>query len=159
MKQKYVILKNTKKNELIIREFAELNKDAFTLMCEETFHDKLVESAIRKGRQPLIAILRTKNMYPNAIYAAKIAEEVVNLYKSKDADSMELYFDDKEISTEGRDAAEPLDDNESESVEVEIDELLDDDASESTYDDNEIDDITIPIEVVDPDSVNTDDEK
>ncbi len=156
MKQKYVILKNTKKNELIIKEFAELNKNAFTLMCEETFHDKLVKSAISKGSQALIAILRTKNMYPNAIYAAKIAEEVVNLYKSKDVDSMELYFDDKEILTEGRDATEPLDDNESESVEVEIDELLDDDASESTYEDNEIDDITIPGQIADSDAADAD---
>ncbi len=149
MKQKYLILKNDEKNELIIKEFAELNKDAFTLMCEETFHDKLVESAINKGSQALIATLRTKNMYPNAIYAAQIAAEVVNLYKSKDADSMELYFDDKEIVTEGRDAPEPLDDSESESVE--IDELLEDDVSES-IDDNEIDDKIIPIRVADSDA-------
>jgi hypothetical protein len=153
MKQKYVILKNTKKNELIIKEFAELNKDAFTLMCEETFHDKLVESAINKGSQALMATLRTKNMYPNAIYAAQIAEEVVNLYKSKDADSMELYFDDKEIVTEGRDALEPLDDSASESVE--IDELLEDDVSES-IDDNEIDDIIIPIKAADSDAADAD---
>lgn len=151
MKQKYLILKNNKKNELIIREFTELNKNTFTLMCEETFDDKLVKSAINKGSQALIATLRTKNMYPNAICAAKIAEEVVNLYKSKDADSVELYFDDKEILTKGRDDPEPLDDSASESVE--IDELLEDDTAYPT------DDITIPIEVADPDSVNTDDEK
>ena len=78
MKQKYVILKNNKENELIIKEFAELNKDTFTLMCEETFHDKLIESAINKGSQALIATLRTKNMYPNGIYAAKIAEEAAH---------------------------------------------------------------------------------
>ena len=153
MKQKYVILKNTKKNELIIKEFAELNKDAFTLMCEETFHDKLVKSAIKKGSQALIATLRTKNMYPNTIYAAQIAAEVVNLYKSKDADSMELYFDDKEIVTEGRDAPEPLDDSESESVE--IDELLEDDVSES-IDDNEIDAKIIPIRAADSDDADAD---
>jgi hypothetical protein len=153
MKQKYVILKNTKKNELIIKEFAELNKDAFTLMCEETFHDKLVESAINKGSQALMATLRTKNMYPNAIYAAQIAEEVVNLYKSKDADSMELYFDDKEIVTEGRDAPEPLDDSASESVE--IDALLEDDVSES-IDDNEIDAKIIPIRAADSDDADAD---
>ena len=153
MKQKYVILKNTKKNELIIKEFAELNKDAFTLMCEETFHDKLVESAINKGSQALIATLRTKNMYPNAICAAQIAAEVVNLYKSKDADSMELYFDDKEIVTEGRDAPEPLDDSESESVE--IDALLEDDVSES-IDDNEIDAKIIPIRAADSDDADAD---
>lgn len=151
MKQKYLILKNNKKNELIIREFVELNKSAFTLMCEETFDDKLVKSAINKGSQALIATLRTKNMYPNAICAAKIAEEVVNLYKSKDADSVELYFDDKEILTKGRDDPEPLDDSASESVE--IDELLEDDAAYPT------DDITTSIEIADPDSVNTDDEK
>ncbi len=35
---------------------------------------------------------------------------------------------------------------------MEIDELLDDDASESTYDDNEIDDITIPVKIADSDA-------
>jgi hypothetical protein len=153
MKQKYVILKNTKKNELIIKEFAELNKDAFTLMCEETFHGELVESAINKGSQALIATLRTKNMYPTAICAAQIAEEVVNLYKSKDADSMELYFDDKEILTKGRGSPEPLDDSESESVE--IDELFEDDVSES-IDDNEIDELIIPIKAADSDAADVD---
>ena len=154
MKQKYVILKNNKKNELIIKEFSELSKDAFTLTCEETFHGKLVESAINKGSQSLIATLRTKHMYPTGICAAKIAEEVINLYKSKNADSTELYFDDKEILTEYRDAPEPLDDGKSELVE--IDELLEDDASESTYDDNDIDDIIIPIKISDSDAADAD---
>ena len=155
MKQKYVILKNNKKNELIIKEFAELNKDTFTLTCEETFHDKLVESAINKGSQALIATLRTKHMYPTGICAAEIATEVTNLYKSKDADSVELYFDDKETLTKDRNTPKPLDDSESESVE--IDELLEDDDSESTYDDNDIDDIIIPINVADSDADDEDD--
>jgi hypothetical protein len=154
MKQKYVILKNNKKNELIIKEFAELNKDAFTLTCEETFHGELVQSAINKGSQALIATLRTKHMYPTGICAAKIAEEVINLFKSKDTDSVELYFDDKEILTKDRDIPEPLDDSESESVE--IDELLEDDASESTYDDNDIDDIIIPLKAADSDAADAD---
>lgn len=155
MKQKYVILKNNEKNELIIQEFAELDKDAFTLTCEETFHDELVESAINKGSQALIATLRTKHMYPTGICAAKIAEEVINLYKSKDADFTELYFDDKEFLPKGRGAPKPLGDRESESVE--IDELLEDDDSESTYDD-EIDDIIIPINVADSDADDADNE-
>ena len=154
MKQKYVILKDNKKNEFIIKEFAELNKDAFTLTCEETFHGKLVESAINKGSQALIATLRTKHMYPNAICAAKIAEEVINLYESKDDDSMELYFDDKEILTSDRDVPEPFDD--SESKVAEIDELLEDDDTESTYDDNDIDNIVIPINVADSDAADAD---
>ena len=154
MKQKYVILKNNEKNELIIKEFSELNTDAFTLMCEETFHDELVESAINKGRQALIATLRTKHMYPTGICAAKIAEEVINLYKSKDADSTELFFDDKEFLTEGRrNAPKPLDDRGSASAE--IDELLEDDASELAYDD-EIDDIIIPINLADSDDADED---
>jgi len=154
MKQKYVILKNNKKNELIIKEFAELNKDAFTLMYAETFHGELVESAINKGSQALIATLRTKHMYPTGKCAARIAKEVINLYKSKDTDSIELYFDDKEILKKDSDAPEPLDDSEIKTVE--IDELLEDDASESTYDDNEIDDLIIPIKAADSDAADAD---
>jgi hypothetical protein len=59
MKQKYLILKNDEKTKLIIREFAELDKEIFTFLCEETFDDESVTSAIAIGKDALIATLRT----------------------------------------------------------------------------------------------------
>lgn len=155
MKQKYLILKNTEKKELIIREFAELEKEAFSLLCEEIFQDKPIKSAIAKGKEALISTLRTKNMYPIGPFAAKIAEEVIALYQSKDSDSIELFFNDIDILTKEREALKSLDMVENESVE--IDELLEDDNTEETFDDNDITDISYPIKIAGDDSVSSDD--
>jgi hypothetical protein len=76
MKQKYAIVRDDKNKQLIVREFAELDKEILSLLCEETYADKRIRAAIRKGREELIAALRTKNLYPPGIYAKKIADAV-----------------------------------------------------------------------------------
>jgi hypothetical protein len=76
MKQKYTIIKDDKNKQLIIREFAELDKEILSLLCEETYDQKLIRSAIKSGKEDLIAALRTNNLYPPGIYADKIANAV-----------------------------------------------------------------------------------
>ena len=94
MKQKYLIL-NDKKNKLIkIQEFAELNKEMLSLLCEEAYDYKTIKSAISAGKDELIAALRTNNMYPPGIYAEQIADAVIALHQSKKQESVELFFDD-----------------------------------------------------------------
>ena len=94
MKQKFLILKNDDKNELIIREFAELDKESYTLLCDETYDIKTIESAIKKGKKFLVSTLSTKNMYPPGIYADKIAESVMTILNSDSDQPVELFFDD-----------------------------------------------------------------
>jgi hypothetical protein len=63
VKQKYFTIKNDEKNELIIREFAEIDKKGeYTLLCEETYNRETIASAISKGKKALISTLRTQNM-------------------------------------------------------------------------------------------------
>jgi hypothetical protein len=81
MKQKYLILKNDEKTKLIIREFGELDKEMFTFLCEETFDDESVTSAIAMGEDVLIATLRTKNLFPIGKYAKEIAAAVTKMYE------------------------------------------------------------------------------
>ena len=89
MKQKYLMIKSDERNELIIREFAELDKeDFFELLCEVTFGNEAIDSAIIKGTRALISALRTQNMYPPIFYAEKIAESVVKLYSSHNDQSI-----------------------------------------------------------------------
>ncbi len=97
MKQKYFILKDDEQKKLIIKEFAELNKEIFSLLCEEKYDDKAIESAIKKGEEALISKLRTKNMYPPGIYAEKIAEAVIDMYGSREKQSVELHFNDVDL--------------------------------------------------------------
>ena len=97
MKQKYTIVRDDKNKQLIIREFAELDKEILSLLCEETYDEKQIRAAIRKDRETLIAALRTNNLYPPGIYADKIADAVKNLYTAKAKASEDLFFDDLEL--------------------------------------------------------------
>ena len=157
MKQKYSILKDDKKNKLIIREYAELDKEIFSLLCEEMYDNESIESAIAKGKETLISTLRTKALFPINIYAEKIAEAVINMYEHDNDQSVELFFNDLDILTKGRRA--PVVEVEVESDPVEIDELLAGDISDSDLDDDsEIKNITSPIKVIDEDQNNIEDE-
>jgi hypothetical protein len=152
MKQKYLILKNDEKTKLIIREFAELDKEMFTFLCEETFDDESVKSAIAIGEDALIATLRTKNLFPIGIYAKEIAAAVTTMYESGNDQSVELLFDDHELMK--KEQEEPLVDDDIEDEVVEIDELLDEDPPLSDYDDkDEIENITYSLKI-DNDSTN-----
>lgn len=152
MKQKYLISKDNDKKTLTIKEFAELDKEIFSLLCEETYPNTHIRSAIKKGEQALIAALRTPNMFPIGRFAARIAQEVIDLYQSKEAASKELFFDDADILLQNRTAPASLDEDENDLVE--IDDLLDDDTADSDYDD-EIKDITQPIQIANDDEADT----
>ena len=95
MKQKYLIIKNDEKDELIIKEFSEGGKeDIFQLLYEAIYDNKSIESAIIKGKGALISALRTQNMFPPSLYAGIIAESVVKLYSSQSNEFTELFFND-----------------------------------------------------------------
>jgi len=134
MKQKYTIVRDDKNKQLIIREFAELDKEILSLLCEETYDEKRIRAAIRSGKEELIAALRTNNLYPPGIYADKIADAVKNLYAAKAKESEDLFFDDLELL-----AKEPKIEADKEQVEKDsedLDDVLEEDF-ESEYEDEE----------------------
>jgi len=146
MKQKYLILKNDEKTRLIIREFAELDKEIFSFLCEETFDHESVTSAIAIGEDALIATLRTKNLFPIGIYAKEIAAAVTEMYESGSDQSIELVFDDHDLMK--KEQEEPSVDDDIEDEVVEIDELLEEDTPLPDYDDkNEIENITYSLKI------------
>jgi hypothetical protein len=156
MKQKYLILKNDEKTKLIIREFAELDKEMFTFLCEETFDDESVRSAIAIGEDALIAKLRTKNLFPIGIYAKELAAAVIKMYESGNDQSVELLFDDHDLMK--KEPEEPLVDDDIEDEGVELDELLDEDPPLSNSDDkDEIRNITYSLKI-DNDSPSSEDD-
>jgi len=156
MKQKYLILKNDKKTKLIIREFAELDKKMFSFLCEETFDDESITSAIAIGEDALIETLRTKNLFPIGICAKKIAAAVTKMYESGNDQSFELLFDDHDLLK--KEQEEPTAENDIEDKVVEIDDLLEDDSPVPDYDDkSEIENITYSLKI-DNESVNNEDD-
>lgn len=154
MKQKYLILKDNDKKELIIREFAELDKEVFSPLCEEIYDAKVIRSAIKEGKETLIQVLRTKNMYPPVIYANQIADAVLSIFAAKEPESLELFFDDIELINQDEQATVMLADLESESEE--IDELLEDDYDENYDDKGALKQINSPLNVADDEGVDTD---
>jgi len=109
MRQKYVISRDCIKNILKIREYAIIDKDlkkvessmlqkeSFSFLCEETYESENIVSSISKGRNALVAILRSHNIFPIEPYASKIAESVMALYNSSEVGSVELFFDDVDL--------------------------------------------------------------
>ena len=157
MKQKYTILKNNEKTGIIIRELAELDKEIFSLLCEETFEDETVKSAIAKDKDTLIKTLRTQNLFPLGIYAEKIAEAVTKMYESGDDQPVELIFNDIDLLTKKEKKPLLLDDIEEEAVG--IDDLLDEDVLEEDFDEKgDIKNLPYSLKISDDDSVGIDDD-
>jgi hypothetical protein len=116
MKQRYFISRDEKASELTIEEYAvvagnlkrleisALAKDDFTLLCIESYADKIIKKAISQGKEALVAALRTDNLYPISNYADVIAESVIEIYGKNDRRSKELLFDDLDLLESFQDA-------------------------------------------------------
>ncbi len=124
MKQKYSILKDNKSGIVTIKEFAELDKGMFSLIFEETYETAMIETAIKEGKEALVAAIRTPNLYPIAEYAGKIADTVIEYFENTPAEEpVEIVFNDiKLMQKEKKETPEP----ETKDKSVEIDDLLDD---------------------------------
>ena len=157
MKQKYTILKDKDNQQLVIKEFAELDKEVMSFLCEETYEARVIRSAIKSGRESLISVLRTKNLYPPNMYAEKIADTVIALYESKGKDSVDLFFDDVELLTRQRESEEP--DKELEEPSGDLEELLEDNYEQDFEDKTDINKIDSSLKIADDDLVDGDDEK
>ncbi len=129
MKQKFTLIKDEKNKKLIIKEYAELDKDILSLLCEETYDADVVTEAIAQSPKVLVAALRTKNLYPPSAHMEQIVKEVVSLYESDSGDTKELLLNDVDLLA-----------SEEEEI-IEIEEVPDDDAVvDDLLDDDEADD-------------------
>ena len=144
MKQKYHIRKDVKEKTLTIQEFAvltasagkpkypEIQDDEYSLLCEQTYHDREVKKASSTGKEHLIMLLRNQHFFPIGAYMDKIADVVMNMYASKGEGLEDLVFDDKAILAGNLSAAEDLDAIEEE-IEEEtetVDSLIEDNSPE-----------------------------
>jgi hypothetical protein len=152
MKQKYSILRDVQNQRLIIREYAELDKDVLSLLCEEAYTDLTIQSVIKSGKKSLISTLRTKNLYPPVAYADKIAEAVITLYGSGGKESIDLFFDDVELLAGELSSLEIEPETGEDSEDLE--ELFDDDINGSYEgNDDEIKKLDSSLKIADDDSI------
>ena len=155
MKQKYLILNDKQNKQIKIQEFAELNKQMLSLLCEEAYDYKTIKSAISAGKDELIAALRTNNMYPPGIYAEQIADAVIDLHQSKKQESVELFFDDVNLLTKNLKpvkSAKPIEDEP-----AALDDMLEDDYDASYSEKDELKKIDSSLKIADDNYVDGDD--
>jgi len=156
MKQKYTIHKDTDNKKLIIKEYAELDKEILSLLCEESYHDDRVVSAIQNGTDDLVRVLRTRNMYPPSAIVSRIAAAVVSLYDTGDEQPVEIAFDDKELFENVAMTEEPEDAIDAD--EEDLDDILEDEIDDVYEDKKLIKDLKSSLKVADDESVDTEDD-
>jgi hypothetical protein len=156
MKQKYLIINDRENKQFKIQEFAELNKETLSLLCEEAYDYKTIKSAVSAGKDALISTLRTNNLYPPGIYAEKIANAVIELHTSKDEESVELFFDDISLLAKKRKSSEITEQLEDDSAD--LDGMLEDDFDDDLSEKNGLKKIDTSLKVEDDDYVDINDE-
>lgn len=156
MKHKYTISKDDDRDQLIIKEYAELDKEILTLVCEAAYEIDQVDASIEKGKTALIATLRTPNFYPAGAYADKLADTVIEYNRSGNPEPVEVVFDDTQLIPKDRVRIEPAEDVESD--DSEIDDLIEDEFDEAYDGKAGIDNVNSSIKVVDPEYDDFDEE-
>jgi hypothetical protein len=125
MKQKYVIEKSESGDQILVKEYAELDKEMLSLLCQESYAAADLTTAQAQGKAALIDAIRTNNMYPPGYYADQIADAIIGLLAGDKAPATELFFDDKELFAQAEASSEEdlVDDAEEEDSMV-VDDLL-----------------------------------
>lgn len=128
MKHKYVIERNDEQKQVIIKEFAELDKEILSFLCQETYDLEKITAAIEKGKEALIATLRTHNMYPSGSFANKIADALMSMFGPEPGQTSEVIVDDVDFITKQRTRRKAVEEIEEE--DTELDDLIEDDFDE-----------------------------
>jgi hypothetical protein len=156
MKQKYAIIRDDDQKTLVVREYAELDKEMMSLLCEETYSQDKISAAIKAGPLAVITAIRTNNMYPPTLFAQAIAQAITGLLTEGGNQSAELFFDDKDLFNQEiilpPEAAE-----EEVEEEVDVDELLDDAMEDDFEDDKVLKELKSSIQVADDETPDIDD--
>jgi hypothetical protein len=134
MKQKYVVLLDNERGKLAIQEYAELDKEMLSLLCEESYEAAAIKAAMDKDRNTLIQALRTHNMYPPGVYTERIADAIIEMFQPGANTSSELFFEERELfeplEKEPIDDADEDDDDSGMGVDDLLDDEIDDDYEE-----------------------------
>ena len=70
MKQKYLISKDNTSGNLIIKEYAELDKEIFSLIFEESYDGKAIKDAVKEYSEEV-----RKGVFPDSEHSFEMSEE------------------------------------------------------------------------------------
>ena len=138
MKQKYVVLVDHESGKLAIQEYAELDKEMLSLLCEETYEVQTIKQAMDTDRNALIQAIRTFNMYPPGVYTERIANAIIELFQPGANTSAELFFEEREMFESEEEASVDEPEAEDEDAEMDVDDLLEDDIEDDDFEEKGI---------------------
>jgi hypothetical protein len=140
MKQRFSISRNTGGETIVIKEYAELDKGVYSLLCEESYAVEAIEAALAKGPRQVITLLRTESFFPTSYFAEKLSASLDAYLQSGASDPVKIEVDDAEcIQTLSKDVAEEENSG--------VDDLLDVDAEEIIEDDQPVGKLDAPIKI------------
>jgi hypothetical protein len=127
-----------------------------SFICEERHELAKIETAVEKGREAVIAELRTDNMYPPILYAQTIADVIIEKMTDSGLGEQEIVFDDSSYISKDlqRSGAE----EEIEEEDGDIDDLLDDDLDDEYNDKKLMKDFKSSIQIADDDSLDVEED-
>ena len=137
MKQKYVVLLDNENGKLSIQEYAELDKEMLSLLCEETYEAAAIKAAMARDQSALIQALRTNNMYPPGVYTERIAQAIVEMFQPDANTSAELFFEEREMFEDAEDL-DAAGEDDGEKTGMDVEELLEDDDIEDGFEEKGI---------------------
>jgi hypothetical protein len=133
VKQKYFISDKDGGKSLIITEYAEIDKDIFSILCEETYDPEELKEAAKEGINNLVIAFRTRNLYPTISSSLKIAEGILDFLESGEKETIEVLIDETESLEHYEEPLDIIVADELETEDEQIDDLLDD--TVDVYDD------------------------
>ena len=146
MKQRFSISRNTGGEKIVIKEYAELDKGAFSLLCEESYEVEAVEAALEKGSDLVIALLRTESFFPTNDFAEKLSAGLMDYIKQGGSDLVTIDAADSEcISSSSKEVPEEVNGS--------VDGLLEMDGEDIIDDDEPVEKLEAPIKIAEDETV------
>jgi len=130
MKQKYIIKKDDAKSTLIIKEYAELDKEIMSFMGEHEYGREDITWAIAGGDE-LVNVLRNNDFYPPRTIVDKIAGKITEIYDTDINEAVELLLNDVDFLAKD----EPKEETIISEIEEHVDEGVVDDDEDDVVDD------------------------
>jgi hypothetical protein len=141
MRQKYVITINKESEEMLLQEYSEIDKDSFSLVCEEKYPLSAVQGAAELGTQMLVNEIRTRHFFPCGPFADKIAAGITTLLDQGNDATGEIVCDDVDYLTKKpvpEDRTVDIEDDE-----TDVDDLIDDEFEGDFNDDMDSDEMEV----------------
>ena len=146
MKQRFSISRNTGGEKIVIKEYAELDKGVYSLLCEESYAVEAVEAALAKGPDHVIALLRTESFFPISYFAEKLIATLDDYIQQGSAEAVKIEADDTEcINSRSRQVPQEGNDG--------IDDLLGVDTEEIIENEESVGKLDAPIKIAEVETV------